>query len=117
MRNKVKNYKSYILLFILVTLIATTIFLPYILKNEVFYLGWDMRTQYSSFFEELRTILHNAISSRKIPFYSWNYFLGNDFYSSKLFYYHDFFDWFFALATSWSYSKVIIAETYLKFLI
>ena len=117
MSKNIKKYKSYLILLILVTLIAITIFLPYFINNEVFYLGWDMRTQYSSFFEELRTILHSAISNRKIPFYSWNYFLGNDFYSNKLFYYHDFFDWFFALFTSWSYSKVIIVETYLKFIV
>ena len=112
-----KKRKDLFILVGIITLISILIFLPYLIKSEVFYLGWDVRTQYSSFFEELRTVLQQSLQEHKLPFYSWNYFLGNNFYASKLFYYHDFLDWFFALFTNWSYNNVIIAQTYIKFLI
>ena len=112
-----KKRKDLFILVGIITLISILIFLPYLIKSEVFYLGWDVRTQYSSFFEELRTVLQQSLQEHKLPFYSWNYFLGNNFYSSKLFYYHDFLDWFFALFTNWSYNNVIIVQTYIKFLI
>ena len=113
----IKKYKSLWCLLAITTFLCFLIFLPYLIKGEAFYLGWDMRTQYSSFFEELRTMLTMAVQERKIPFYSWNYFLGNNFYSNKLFYYHDFIDWFFALFTDLSYNSVIMIETYIKFII
>ena len=112
-----RKQKNLFILMGLITLISIMIFLPYLIKSEVFYLGWDVRTQYSSFFEELRTVLQQSLQEHKLPFYSWNYFLGNNFYASKLFYYHDFFDWFFALFTNWSYNNVVMAETYLKFML
>lgn len=113
-RNKLKELG---ILLIIISLISAVILIPYITTHHTFILGWDMRTEYSSTFEGLRTVLRQALQERKLPCYAWNYFLGNNFYANKLFYFQDYYDWIFAIFTNWSYNKVIILQTYLKFLV
>jgi hypothetical protein len=97
------------------TLVSAFIFVPYLISDKAYVLGWDMRTLYSSNFESLRTMLHQWVSTGQPPFWSWSTFLGNDYYSSKLFYFQDVFDYPFAF-TSWNYSTIAMIQTYLKFL-
>lgn len=103
-------------LFLLLTLICACIFVPYICSDTAFVLGWDMRTLYSSNFESLRNQLQSFVKTGDYPFWTWVSFLGNDFYSSKLFYFQDIFDYPFAL-TNLSYETIIMIQTYLKFLV
>ena len=70
---------------------------------------------YASNFENLRTVLQNFRNNGILPFWSWSSFLGNDFYSTKLFYFHDIYDYPFAL-TDLAYSDIIFIQTYLKFM-
>ena len=105
-----------IILLALLSLIASFIFVPYLTGKTAFILGWDMRQLYSSNFEALRTMLKSALQTRTMPYWSWVSFLGNDYYSSKLFYFQDVFDYPFAL-TNLSYTSVIMIQTYLKFLV
>ena len=102
-------------LFILITLICAVIFVPYFLTGKAFILGWDMRTIYSSNFENLRTMTDSWRNSGTLPYWSWVNFLGNDFYSSKLFYFNDFWEYIFVF-TSLPYSEAIVYMTYLRFL-
>lgn len=117
MKEFVIKYKYPIILFICISVISSFIFLPYIFSDTEFVLGWDMRSLYSSNFNQLRNMLQHSVQTGEFPFYSWNAFLGNDYYSSKLFYFQDIFDYPFALLTNWSFYKVIIIQTYLKFLV
>ena len=111
---KLKDKPVLILLFLL-TIICTFIFLPYFITGRAFILGWDMHTEYAPNFDNLRTMLQNLFRNGTLPFWSWNNFLGNDYYSTKLFYFQDIFDYPFAL-TSMKYSNVIVIQTYIKFL-
>ena len=102
-------------LFLCITLISAVIFVPYFLTGTAFILGWDMKTIYSSNFENLRTMIDAFRNSGTLPYWSWVNFLGNDFYSSKLFYFNDFWEYFFVL-TKLPYSEAIVYMTYLRFL-
>ncbi|MCI5773771.1 MAG: YfhO family protein, partial [Erysipelotrichaceae bacterium] len=115
MKTFVNKIKYPLILFGSLTLICGFIFLPYLLSNTEFVLGWDMRTLYSSNFEGLRNFLHSCLENKELPFWSWHSFLGNDYYSSKLFYFQDIFDYPFAL-TNLNYYTIIKIQTYLKFI-
>ncbi|MBR2991099.1 MAG: YfhO family protein [Solobacterium sp.] len=104
------------LLFLLVSAVCLCIFLPYPFTGKAFIVGWDMRTIYVSNFENLRTMMQEWVHHGTAPFWTWASFLGNDFYSSKLFYFNDFFEIPFAL-TDLKYDYAIMIMTYIKFLI
>lgn len=108
--------KNRILLLILSLIICCCIILPYVLTNTPIMLGWDMRTQYSYFYENLQTMFNTAIEFNNLPFYSWSTFLGNNFWSNKLFYYHDIFDYICAILR-FSYNNTIILQIVVKSLI
>ena len=99
-----------------VTGICAVIIVPYLETGTAFILGWDMRTIYSSNFENLRTMLTAWKENGTMPFWSWVSFLGNDFYSSKLFYFNDFWEYIFAF-TDLPYTDAIIWMTYFRFLV
>ena len=112
-----KNLKyPRLILFALITLISAFIFCPYIFSDKAYIVGWDMRTIYTSNFENLRTVLQAWVHDGVRPYWTWYSFLGNDFYSSKLFYFNDFFEFPFAL-TEMTYEHAIMIMTYIKFLI
>ena len=98
-----------------VLVICAVIFVPYFITGKAFILGWDMRTIYSSNFENLRTMTDALRTDHTLPYWSWVNFLGNDFYSSKLFYFNDFFEYFFVF-TKLPYSEAIVWMTALRFL-
>ena len=112
---KRKAVFPYIRLFLIISLIFGVIAVPYLASDTAFILGWDMRTIYSSNFENLRTMLMQWKNTGTLPYWSWANFLGNDFYSSKLFYFNDFWEYFFAF-TSMKYTDAIIWMTYFRFL-
>lgn len=112
---KKQSWISLVKLFILITVVYLVIIVPYLSTDTAFILGWDMRTIYSSNFENLRTMLTEWKANGTLPFWSWANFLGNDFYSSKLFYFNDFWEYVFAW-TSMKYTDAIIWMTYLRFL-
>ena len=105
-----------LVLFLLISFICAFIFLPYALGTQAFIVGWDMRTIYMSNFENLRTVLQDWLHNGNLPFWTWFSFLGNDFYSSKLFYFNDYFEIPFAL-TDMKYDHAIMIMSYIKYLI
>ena len=115
MKQKENSIVTVLLLAVLLNIVCAVIFVPYLRTGRAFILDWDMRTLYASNFENLRTILQNWRNSGTLPFWSWSSFLGNDFYSTKLFYFQDPFDYPFAL-TDMPYTDIITIQTYLKFL-
>lgn len=117
MKLQIQKHRSTLILFGLITLICAFIFVPYWVNGKTFMLGWDMRTEYSSNFYNLRYLLREAVSTHQLPFYSWHTILGNNYWSTKLFYFQDSFDYPFALCTNWNYYTVVQIQTYLKFLI
>ena len=74
-----------------------------------------MRTIYSSNFEGLRTMLAQWRQNGSLPFWNWSNFPGNDFYSSKLLYFNDLWEYLFALGDL-PYTTAILWMTYLRFL-
>ncbi|MGN1389102.1 MAG: YfhO family protein, partial [Bulleidia sp.] len=112
---KRSDRKACIKLFLFISVIFAVMIIPYLVTGTAFILGWDMRTIYSSNFENLRTMLAQWKNTGTLPYWSWVNFLGNDFYSSKLFYFNDFWEYFFAF-TDLKYTDAIIWMTYLRFL-
>ena len=110
-----KTWRDLLVLFALVSLLCAVIFIPYIVNDQAFILGLDMRTIYSSNFEGLRTMLAQWRQNGSLPFWNWSNFLGNDFYSSKLFYFNDLWEYLFALGDL-PYTTAILWMTYLRFL-
>lgn len=107
-----------ILLIFLLILLAGSLVLPYIITDTPFILGWDMRTQYSSFYENLKTMMAEAGASNTLPFYSWVSFLGNNFWGSKLFYYHNVFDYLaLLLFPDMEYDGVVMIQSFFKLLL
>lgn len=114
---KIQKYKTVLIICFLTGIVAMTLVGPYLFTRTPFILGWDMRTQYSLFFENLKTMLSQSITEHSLPFYSWSTFLGNNFWAAKLFYYHDLFDYLFAAFRTLSYSNVGMIQTCIKVLI
>ena len=115
MKKKENIFLTVLITAVLLNLVCAFIFVPYLRSEKAFILGWDMRVLYASNFENLRTMLQNWRDTGTLPFWSWSSFLGNDFYSTKLFYFQDIFDYPFAF-TDMMYSDIILIQTYLKFL-
>ncbi len=88
MKNKLFNNT---ILFILLTIVCSSILLPHLITDTPFLLGYDVKNQYYQFYELLVTAFQEGNL-----FYHFTQFLGNDFYSSRLFLNYDVFDYIFA---------------------
>ena len=87
MMNVIKKEKKYLLiLFGLITLIALMCFLPSLLKGVPITFGTDIKPQWFEFYTEFKNLIRSFIKERQLPFYSWNLFLGNNFWASKGYY-------------------------------
>ncbi len=79
--------KKKIGLLLIVTILSLIILyiglFPYINQEWPFIPYFDMRAQYRQFLSEFERILKNSIDYRTLPFWSWNFFLGNNFWASK----------------------------------
>ncbi|NLP21491.1 MAG: YfhO family protein [Erysipelotrichaceae bacterium] len=81
-----KNYKKHLIVLGILTLLTLIVFSPYLLDIKPFLFGADQQLQYSYFYEEWKRLLINFIETKTFPFYSFNTYLGNNFYASKLYY-------------------------------
>ena len=75
---KLIAYISLILLFF--------VFFFSVVIKKPFLLGNDQWFQYNEFYKEWIRLIKDAIHGNGLPFYSWNMFLGTDFYSSMGYY-------------------------------
>lgn len=77
-----KNLK----LFIMTTIAVAVIFGMFIFFNHKFLLNVDQQLQYNIFYEEWIRLFKGFIAGEGFPMYSWDSFLGSDFYSSQAYY-------------------------------
>ena len=78
-----KIFNEYGLLFVLLVLGSTLIFGRFIFWDNPFNIFGDQVVQYNIFYDEWKHLLLDFINGKGLPFYSWNMFLGTDFYSSQ----------------------------------
>ena len=81
------EYRNYCLMgLLLASVMALMMFLPTILQGIPFEYGGDLKPQHFQFYTEFRKLMSDFIHNFNLPFYSWDIFLGNNFYSSKAYY-------------------------------
>ena len=81
-----EKLKKHLILLGILTLISLIIFSPYIFKVRPFLFSADMQLQYNYFYEQWKKMILEFISKRTLPFYDFNNYLGNNFFSSKFYY-------------------------------
>lgn len=62
------------------------IFGIYIVNGRLFLFNADQQLQYHYFYEEWLSMIDQLFKTHQFPFYSWNTFLGNNFYAAKAYY-------------------------------
>ncbi len=83
--NKFKN-NLYLKLSFGLTITALIIFSPYLLGIREFVFDTDQWIEYRFMYEQWDRMVELFLDKGVMPFYSFNSFLGNDFFSSKAFY-------------------------------
>lgn len=78
------NKNKYLLIMLFVSIFV--IYGAYIFCCREFLFNADQRLQYNYFYEEWLNLIDNFIKRGEFPFYSWNTFLGSNFYASKAYY-------------------------------
>ena len=113
--NRLKKKSPILLLFLLLVAIACVVYLPYLLKLRLFIFDADQLLEYHPFYEQWNRMIDAFLEDGVMPFYSFNSFLGNDFFSSKAFYLTG--DWLFPLVRLFPDLKDgLMVETILCFL-
>ena len=79
-----KNQRK-LLLFITLILSFLVLFFKFILKKP-FILGNDQLFQYNIFYKEWIRLIKEFVKNKSFPMYSWNMYLGTDFYSAMGYY-------------------------------
>lgn len=59
---------------------------PYLLNQMPLTYGTDIKPQWFEFYTEFKNLIIQFFETKQLPFYSWNLFLGNNFYASKSYY-------------------------------
>ena len=81
-----KEYKEIGLLVILVLIVSFIIFSPYFINQMPLTYGTDIKPQWFEFYTEFKNLIMQFLETKQLPFYSWNLFLGNNFFASKSYY-------------------------------
>lgn len=81
-----KEFKNYVLLTFLILIISLFIFSPYLINNMPLTYGTDIKPQWFEFYTEFKNLIIQFFETKQFPFYSWNLFLGNNFFASKSYY-------------------------------
>lgn len=83
-----KLNKSLKLFIGLLLLAIVSIIGPYLLLNMPFEYGGDLKPSWYAFYTEMQNLisLRAIVQHGRLPFYSWNMFLGTNFWASKGFY-------------------------------
>ena len=75
-----------VLLIAIIILISFIIFSPYLINNMPLTYGTDIKPQWFEFYTEFKNLIIQFFETKQLPFYSWNLFLGNNFFASKSYY-------------------------------
>lgn len=81
-----KEKKDIFILSILILIISLIILSPYILNHMPLTYGTDIKPQWFEFYTEFKNLIIQFFKTKQFPFYSWNLFLGNNFFASKSYY-------------------------------
>lgn len=83
-----KKIKPIYLLTILLLLAVFSFVGPYLIMNLPFEYGGDLKPSWYAFYTEMQNLISfkDILTHFRLPFYSWNMFLGNNFWASKGFY-------------------------------
>lgn len=85
-KNKKQNIKEIIILLTLLLIGSLMIFLPELLDTNTFIQGHDAERQMHPFYLEMGRLFKQFFENGTFPFYSWNMYLGTNFYASQTFY-------------------------------
>lgn len=107
-----KEHKHLIFLFLAIALICACMFLPNIIARIPVTYGTDLKPEQFFFNMEFTNLMNNFFATGTLPFYSWNMFLGTNFYSSQTFYIMgDFFTWASLLLQNFNFfDRTLILE-------
>lgn len=109
--------KSILTIVLSITFICIFAWFFFAIQNKVFVFERDGYEIWHPLYNEFYNLLDNFFSTGELPFYSWNYFLGNNFYSSKSFYLvGDVFAYFGYFLRKMNYFDLSMILTFLKFL-
>ncbi len=102
--------KSRLLLITLLTLMVIGVYMPYFLTNTPFEYGGDLKPQWYPFFIEFKDQINlSNLLSGILPFYSWDLFLGTNYWASMSFYgLSDIFSYISLLFTTHFYTTYMI---------
>ena len=101
-------------IFILVSIFILISFYPHLFNNIPFIGGFDVRATYRLFYEEFQQLINNSIFQGTLPFWSWNTFLGSNFWASKSFYLVGDIYYYLFVFTDLHYYTVLLYITILK---
>lgn len=90
---------------------------PYLIKGLPFEYGGDLKPTYFPYYTEFRTLIGQFIKNREFPFYSWNLFLGNNFWASKSFYMLGDIYYYFSLLFNVHFYEIFKLQTIIKLVI
>ncbi|MEG0239387.1 MAG: YfhO family protein [Anaerorhabdus sp.] len=112
-----KSIKSIGLIFLIITIGYGIFLLPYLVTKQPTIMGYDSQQIWHPLYHEFYQLLDNFFGTGELPFYSFNYFLGNNFFASKSFYLMgDVFAYIGYLFKGLNYYDLTIILNYLKFL-
>ena len=86
MKAFLKRNKEYTFSFLIITLYLILIVFYLYINNKQFFFGNDQLYQYDVFYREWFRLIGDFFKGKGFPAYSWNLFLGSDFYSSMTYY-------------------------------
>ncbi len=85
--NKIKRFiKEYLYLFLGISIFYGLVFIYLLITRKPFILCNDQLFQYDIFYREWFRLIGEFLSGNGLPMYSWNLYLGGDFYSSMTYY-------------------------------
>lgn len=81
-----KRILEIVCVFLILTILILIAFYPHFFDNIPYIGGYDSRGIYRLFYQEFKQLISNSIFQGTFPFWSWNTFLGNNFWASKTYY-------------------------------
>ncbi|MFI3284275.1 MAG: YfhO family protein [Erysipelotrichaceae bacterium] len=86
LKNKLKEFwQEHKLILLCISLVSIALSVS-LLMGQSFINDADQYLQYNIFYDEWADLIYNFLHGEGLPMYSWNSFLGTDFYSSKAYY-------------------------------
>ena len=81
-----KRSLEIVAIFLLVSILISISFYPHLFNHVPYIGGFDSRGIYRLFYQEFQQMIYNSIFQGTLPFWSWNTFLGSNFWASKSYY-------------------------------